>query len=261
MASTKKPISQKKADREREENKILTRVYYVFLLGLAAECYLFLVYRGYAASTIASALTWFNVLTVGKWIGLAALAAGAVTAYLKREDKKLRTIMTWVAGVGAFFAVSGWVITCFFGSGSGITIACVLVAAAAILTLIFMLYQHECALSTAALCGAMFSVWARGGSFLSEIWAVPVICGCVLGLALLAVAAYLVNLAQKSEGKLKKVQVLSLECDYRVLYAVLGIAAVCVLVGLVVPSINVYLMWILGISLFAEMVYYTTRMM
>ena len=261
MASTKKPISQKRADKEREDNKVLNRVYYVFLLGLAAECYLFLVYRGYAAGSVTSMLAWHNVLTAGKWIGLAALVIGAVGAYVKREDKKLRAILTWIASIGAFFALSGFLITGLFSNGAGVTLSCVLVAVAAILTLIFMLYQHECTLSTAALAGAFFSVWARGGSFLSDTWAVPVICGCVLGLALLAGAAYLAGAAQKSEGKLWKVQVFSQECDYRVLYAALGVAAVCVLVGLVVPSINVYLMWVLGISLFAELVYYTTKLM
>lgn len=257
----KKPISQKRADKEREDNKVLSRVYYVFLLGLAAECYLFLVYRGYAAGSVSSMLAWHNVLTAGKWLGLAALAAGAVGAYLKREDPKLRTILTWVGCVGAFFAVSGWLITNFFSNGEGVTMACVLTAVAAILALVFMLYQHECALTTAALAGAMSAVWARGGSFLSDIWAVPVVIGCVAGLAVLGAAAYLSNKAQKAEGKLWKTQVLSLECDYRILYAGLAVAAAGVLIALLVPSISVYLMWLLGVALFAELVYYTTKMM
>ena len=38
MSSTrKKSISQKNVERERTENRTLNRVYYVFLLGLAAE--------------------------------------------------------------------------------------------------------------------------------------------------------------------------------------------------------------------------------
>lgn len=261
MASTKKPISQKKADREKEENRVLNRVYYVFLLGLAAECYLFLVYRGYTVGLVSSQVVWHTILTVCGWAGLAALVVGAVVGYLKREDKKLRSIMTWVAGAGAFFAITGWLITHLFANGAGLMLSCVLVAVAAILTLIVMLYQQECALSTAALGGAMFCVWARGGSFLSSEWAVPVIVGCVLGLALLACAAWLVSAAQKSGGKLWKVRVLSTECDYRILYAALAAAALCVLVGLIVPTINAYLMWILGVALFAELVYYTTKLM
>ena len=261
MASTRKPISQKKADREREDNKVLNRVYYVFLLGLAAECYLFLVYRGYAAGSVTSMLAWHSVLTVTKWLGLAALVVGAAGAYLKRADQKLRTILTWVGAVGAFFAVSGWLVTHFFSNGAGVTISCVLTAVAAILALVFMLYQHECTLTTAALAGAMFTVWARGGSFLSSSWKVPVIVGCIVGLAVLGAAAYLASKAQKADGKLWKVQVLSLECDYRILFAALAVAAAGVLIALLVPSIAVYLMWLLGVALFAELVYYTTKLM
>ena len=42
---SKKPISQKRAERQQMENQALHRVFNVFLLGLAAECYLFIVQR------------------------------------------------------------------------------------------------------------------------------------------------------------------------------------------------------------------------
>ena len=261
MASSKKSISQKKAEKEKQENLVLNRVYYVFLLGLAAECYLFLVYRGYAMGSVGSMLTWHTVLKVLMWAGLAALVIGAIAGYVKREDKKLRKIMTWVAGAGGFFAVSGWIITHFFSNALGVTAMCVFVPILAVLALIYLLYQHECALNTAALGGAMFSVWVRGATVNSGTWKIPVIAGCVVALALLAAAAYLVNKAQKAGGKLWKRQVLSLECDYRILFAGLAVAAAGVLIGLLVPAISVYLMWLLGVALFAELVYYTTKMM
>ena len=47
----KKPISQKRADREKQENLALQRVFNVFLLGIAAEVYLFIVYRNYIMGT------------------------------------------------------------------------------------------------------------------------------------------------------------------------------------------------------------------
>ncbi len=261
MASSKKSISQKKAEKEKQENLILNRVYYVFLLGLAAECYLFLVYRGYAMGSVSSMLTWHTVLKVLMWAGLAALVVGAIAGYVKRGDKKLRKIMTWVAGIGGFFALSGWVITHFFSNGLGVTAMCVLVPILAVMMLIYLLYQHECTLNTAALAGAMFSVWVRGATVNSAAWKIPVVAGCVVALAVLAAAAYLVNKAQKAEGKLRKVQVMSLECDYRIVYAALAVAAAGVLIALLVPSISVYLMWLLGVALFAELVYYTTKMM
>ena len=101
---------------------------------------------------------------------------------------------------------------------------------------------------------------ARGATA-AGAWRVPVIAGCVLGIVLLGLAVFLASKAQKGEGKLGGIRVLSLECDYRVLYGVLGLGAVGVLVALIDPAISVYLMWVLGILLFAELVYYTTKLM
>ena len=72
---------------------------------------------------------------------------------------------------------------------------------------------------------------------------------------------FLTSKAQKDEGKLWKIRVFSLECDYRVVYAVLAVAAVAMLVAAFLPAATVYLMWVLGVLLFAELVYYTTKLM
>ena len=135
MSSTKKPSSQKRAAKERQDNRTLNRIYYVFLLGLAAECYLILAYRGFAFGNIGSTLAWNKFLNVAMWVGLALLAAGAGAAVWKKKDRKLRTIMTWAAGVGAFFFVSSWVMTRFFTNGLGVTAMCVLVPILAVLAL------------------------------------------------------------------------------------------------------------------------------
>ena len=73
MSSTKKPSSQKRAAKEQQDNRTLNRIYYVFLLGLAAECYLILAYRGFAFGNIGSTLAWNKFLNVAMWVGLALL--------------------------------------------------------------------------------------------------------------------------------------------------------------------------------------------
>ena len=256
----KKAISQKRADREKQENQTLHRVFNVFLLGLAAECYLFIVYRGYGVGTIDSVLIWHKVLTWGMYLGLVMLVGGAIAGYVKRSDRRVRTAMTWVGGIGLFLAASGWIITNFFDNHQGITVMCIMVPILTVLGLVFLLYQHECFLCTLALGCAMFTVWARGATA-AGAWRVPVIIGAVLGAVVLAVAAALSRKAQQSEGKLWGIRVYSLECDYRVLYGVLGIAFICVLAALAVSAAAYYAMWVLGILLFAELVYYTTKLM
>lgn len=261
MSSTNKPSSQKRADRERQDNRTLSRVYYVFLLGLAAECYLFMVYRGFVHAGIQSTLAWNKALTVEKWLGLAVLVIGAAVGFWKRKEKKIRAVTIWAACIGAFFFLSSWVMIRFFHNGLGVTAMCILVPILAVLAIIYLLYQHECAVSTVILGGAMFSVWLRGATVYSEHWRVPVIIGCVLIVVLLAAAGCLVNMAKKDQGKLWERRVFSLECDYRVVFAVIAAAAVCVLLAAALPAIAYYLMWVLGVLLFAELVYYTTKLM
>lgn len=261
MSSNKKPISQKRADREKQENRVLSRIYYVFLLGLAAECYLFLVYRGYSWGSVDSMLVWHKILVALTWLGLAALVGGAAGAYLKRQDKKLRRIMTWTAGVGAFFFVSGLMITHFFTNAFGTIAMCIMVPILAVLALIYFLYQHECTLSTVVLGGAMFSAWLRGTTAHSDAWRLPVIVGCVVVILGLAAVFYLADQARRNGGKLWGVRVFSTECEYRILYAALAVAAVGVLLAALLPGIAYYLMWVLGVGLFAELVYYTSKLM
>ena len=254
----KKPISQKRAEREKQENLTLQRVFNVFLLGIAAECYLFVVYRNYVMGTAASLLVWYNILRWDAIAGVVALVGGAATAYVKRNQPKLRIAMTLVSVVGLFLAVSGWVMMRFFDQG--VTTMCILVPVLTLLGLVYFLFQHECFLSTVAMAGSFFAVWVCS-SGLESSWRVPVIIGAVAAIVILAVLAALVRQAQKSEGKLWGIRVLSAECDYRVVYAVLAICIVAIAAALVVPMISYYLLWVLGILLFAEMVYYTTKLM
>ena len=258
---SKKPISQKRADREKQESQALHRVFNVFLLGLAAECYLLLVYRGYAMGTIDSLLIWHQILTWGMYLGLVMLIAGIAVGVAKRKDRRLRTIMTWVAGGGLFLVLTGWVVTFFFDNSRGITAMCVLVPIAVVLALVYLLFQPECFLCTLTVSCAMFAVWARGASADSSAFGMVVIAGCVVGALLLAAAAYLVSKAQKDEGKLWGVRVLTPECDYRVVYGVLAVALVCVALAAAAAPAAYYLLWVLGILLFAELVYHTTKLM
>ena len=174
---SKKPISQKRADREKQESQALHRVFNVFLLGLAAECYLLLVYRGYAMGTIDSLLIWHQILTWGMYLGLVMLIAGIAVGVAKRKDRRLRTIMTWVAGGGLFLALTGWVVTFFFDNSRGITAMCVLVPIAVVLALVYLLFQPECFLCTLTVSCAMFAVWARGASADSSAFGMVVIAG------------------------------------------------------------------------------------
>jgi len=254
----KKPISQKKADKQKQENAALQRVFNVFLLGLAAECYLFIVYRGYVVGSIDSLLIWDKILRCGAILGLVLLLAGVAAAIWKREEPKLRQGMAWMAGAGLFLAVSGWIMTSFFDKG--VTAMCIIVPVLTLLGLIYFLFQHECFLSTVSLAGALFTVWICG-SGMNSSWRTRIIIGAVAAVVVLALLAALTRRIQQGGGRLGERRILSADCDYRVLYAVFAVSAIAILVAMLASSAVFYLMWTLGILLFVELVFYTTKLM
>ena len=255
----KKPISQKRAEREKQENQALQRVFNVFLLGIAAECYLFIIYRNYIMGTPETLLVCHSFLRWGMLAGLILLAAGAAVAWVKRKQPKLRAGMCLMAAVGLFLLVSGWVMTSFFDKG--VTAMCILTPVLTLLGLVFLLFQHECFLGTVSMAGALFTVWVCGSGLDSASWRIPVIAGSAAAVVILAVLAFLVSRVQKTGGKFRGLRIFTAECDYRVVYAVLAVSAAAILAVLAVPAAGYYLLWALGILLFAQMVSYTTTLM
>lgn len=255
---SKKSVSQKRAARQQQERTALGNVFNVFLFGLAAECYLFLAYRGYVNGTVSAFLTWGKILRVAVWVGLLLALGGAAAAFWKRNDPKLRTIAVVTTGVGAFLSATSWIMTRFGGTG---TVAlCTIIPVLAVLGLVYFLYQRECFASTTLLAGALFTVWvcSRG---IGGYWTVLVTICAVLVLAALIAALLLLRTMQKNDGTLGKYRVFSTGCEYRLLYAVCAVCAAVIALAVFVPSLSFYLTWALVIALFAELAYYTAKMM
>ena len=247
---SKKPVSNKRAQRRQEERAALNNIFTTFLVGLAAECYLFLIYR--------FPVTLYSVLQILTWAGLAAFVGGAVFALVKKSDQKFAKIGALTSAGGLFFAVTGWVVANFFESG--IVTLCVLVPVVTILGLIYFLYQRDCFLNTLILSGALFTIWVcdRG---LDSGWKLYITAAVIAAVALLAVLCVVVFLMQKKDGKLGKLQVFSAECDYRMIYMAAVVAAALVLAALFAPAMTFYLICAAVIALFGELVYYTVKMM
>lgn len=254
----KKSVSQKRAEKQQAESAALRQVFNVFLAGLAGECWLLMAYRNYVMSTVDNLLIWDTILKVSMYVGLALLVAAIGVGIWKKNCPKCRKVMPMVGAAGVFLAISGWVSTTFYPMGA--TVMCIAVPILTLLGLVFFLYQHECFLSTVVLVGALFVSWVCG-SGMGGNWKIPVMIGAVCSMIAVAVLALLTRKAQQAGGKLKGLQVLSHDCDYRILYAVFALAIAAIVVSLAVPSVVYYMMWAMGIALFAELVFYTTKLM
>jgi len=255
---SKQSVSQKRAQRQQQENLALQKIFNVFLWGLAAECYLFFVYRGYYAGGVDSFLTWSYILEALVYVGLGAAVIGGAVAWWKRKEAKLRTPMLYLAGVGLFLFATSAISILFDPDVVGKL--CIAVPIITLLGLVYYLFQFECFVSTVSMAGALFVVWVIANGLVSS-WRTYVMIGAVLSAAVLAAAILLVNKIRKEGGKLKDKRLFTAECDYRVLCAVLALGAAAILAALVMPSLAYYLMWGLGVGLFVEMVYYTTKLM
>ena len=72
--------------RQEQEGAALKQIFNTFLIGLAAECYLFIVYRGYIAGSVGSLLAWDKILHVLMWLGAAAFV-GVCAAYRRAAER------------------------------------------------------------------------------------------------------------------------------------------------------------------------------
>lgn len=255
---TKKSASQKQALRKQQERAAMGNIFNIFLTGLAAECVLLLVYRFYVGGSIESLLLWDNILRVMVWLGLAAFAAGAGVAFLKKTDKKLRKIGILSGATGLFLSVSSWIAVTFFESG--VIGLCVAVPVATVLGLVYFLYQRECFVNTTLLASALFTIWVCGKG-MSGYWSTLVTVCAVIVLAALAALALATRKIQQNGGMFRALRVFSTDCNYNMIYIVCAVCAVVILAAMLLPSLSFYLTWALVIALFAELAYYTTKLM
>ena len=255
---SKKSVSQKRAVRKQQERAALNNIFNVFFAGLSAECVLFLIYRCYFGGSVNSFLAWDKILRVMVWVALAVFAGGIGAAIAKKNDAKIRKTCLTVGFSGLFLSAVSFISTHFYENG--LTGLCVVVPAVTVLGLVYFLYQRECFLSTTLLVGTLFTNWvcSKGlGSYwntLVTVCAFAVVVGLVVATVLLA-------MIKKNDGELRNIRILAPGSDYRIPFAVCLVCIAAVLLALFVPSLSFYLTWALVIALFAELAFYTTKMM
>lgn len=255
----KKP--NKRAEKLRKEQEVINRVLNIFLVGIVAETYLLMMHKrltGTAAQMVGAA----KALTVLGWIGLALAVAGVVLMLVKKAEPKFRKIGLWGAGTGVFLAVSSVLMYFFYPRGG--QLLCAAVPIAAVLGLVYYLFQREFFVNVVILGGTMFTLWVLGRGLGTVNWNTKVIAGAVVVLIGLALMAVLTRKLEKNAGKWtgkKEIAVFSPACEYKILYAVYALAAILIVLALLMSSTVFYTMWVAGILIFVLAVYYATKLM
>lgn len=253
---------EQQAQRAKQEDEILTKVLWWIAGSVILEMLLLLlnkVYVNYTVEQIDLAYSLrgvFQVLAVVLPVCFVVLLALWLAA---RKAGRLTRLTGGLALAGLALAVCAVVIRIF--DNSGVKFLYIAVPAAAVLALIYYLYQREffcsAVLSALGLLGIKLLPRVKGASVLGY--------GYAAALAVILVAALvLFRMLQKNQGKLslkgKLTRVLPKNASYALLYVTCGVVAAVSVAAVVLGGLTV-LYGVLVAWLLILAVYYTVRLM
>ena len=221
-----------------------------FLAGCVAELYLFIIRRYYVNGYAAQQIAWYDTyLKALMAIGAIALIAGAVFFYLRRQNKAQRAYGLAISGAGAFLAVSSFLVR---WNMTTLTLLTVLVPVAALLAILWVLYDHECALALTILGLTLVALWVCRRTLANVYLGTVVTVLTALYITLLIVVALLTK-----TGKLARL--LPANASHLPVYAACGLSVAALAITLLSTSVAYYAMWALAIIVFGLAVYYTVK--
>ena len=228
------------------------------LLGCVAELYLLMIHKYYIYGNLDQVLAWDSYLRVSLWLGLGVAVLGGVLLYLcRRKPGWKRAVSGMVLELGAFMAVTGGLVTRYYASP--ITLLAVAVPAAALMAMLWYLYDRECAWGLIVLGLDLAVLWICRKGMGNFLWEKRVLVGAVIFLICLAVLALLTAKLAKSRGMLRKLRLLGENFDTMPIYAACGVSAVTTVLALVSSVAAYYCIYIVAVLLFALAVYYAIR--
>ena len=228
------------------------------LLGCVAELYLLMIHKYYIYGNLDQVLAWDSYLRVSLWLGLGVAVLGGVLLYLcRRKPGWKRAVSGMVLELGAFMAVTGGLVSRYYASP--ITLLAVAVPAAALMAILWYLYDRECAWALIVLGLDLAVLWVCRKGIGSAYWHGKVLAGAIVFLVCLAALALLTAKLAKSRGMLGKLRLLGENFDTMPIYAACGVSAVTTVLALVSSVAAYYCIYIVAVLLFALAVYYAIR--
>ena len=259
-----KRVADKRAARNHKEDVILNRVLIWFGAAVVVELILLLLNRYYINITTAPGEIEFAGTLLKAWPAIIGVtAAGTVicllwTVFWAKGGKRVT-----LPGVlfGIFF--TGLVISAvtYRFYDTGVQFLCGVVPAAAVLALVYYLYQHEFFLVAVLSALGLLGVWVLphdSGTLVKACVMLAVI------VVVLAAAAVFARMLQSRQGCLtvkgRGVQLFPKNANYALLYLTCIIVAVVVILAFVLGALA-FLYGVLVAWLLIMAVYYTVRMM
>ena len=262
-----KRAAEKRAARSHKEDVVLNRVLVWFGAAVVAELLLLLLNRYYINRTtrpgeIEFAAALYHAFPIIIGVTAAATVVCLVWTVLRFQKGKgylLPSVLAWICG--ALLVIS--TVTYLFNA-AGVSFLCGLVPAAAVMALVYYLYQREFFVITVLSAIGIVGLWlirrAAGGH------QVVVYAYLVVGAVVIIAVALACRAMQKSDGVLtlggKKLPVFNRGASYGMVYLTCAVVAVAVAVGLALGTGAAYYLMIALVGwLFVMAVYYTVKLM
>ncbi len=251
---------EKRQGRQRAEDAIFNRMLLCLLGVIIAEAVILLVKRFYIDVTasdlsigIAAALA--NIFSVFIYVGLVLTVLGVIWTVLNyKKSKPIRLPVICTVGVACLWIISVFAY-CFYDNGVKLLIA--LPFAAAVLILIYFLYQRAFFVSALLTGFGMAGLWCLRQSEGTLVK----IC-FVLGWVILIAIAVLTYVLKKNGGKIGKLKLVSNPSSYLTCVITCMVVLVVTLLGFILGAgVAYYLIYVLVAWLFCMAVYFTVKMM
>lgn len=249
-----------KSQRQREEDAAFNRMLLWLAGAVAVELLILLLKRIYVDfwPDVEAAYALGEFFRVFRIVGAVLTAAGAVwLVILLRQKKRWRTAAALTGAVAGLWVVS---LLAYQLYELGIRILMVLPGAAAVLILIFFLYQRVFFVNAALTGGGIAALWLFRAYHASHPAAV-LIC-FMIGWAALAAAAALAWKLNRTDGRLGPIRFMPAGSTYRAVYLTCGLTAAAMALSLLLGEMAAfYLLFVLVAWLFGQAVYFTVKLM
>ena len=250
---------EKRQGRQHAEDAAFNRMLFCLLGVVLAEAVVPLVKRFYVEGVggnlaLRIAIGLGRVFSVFNFVGIALIALGVIWSVLRRKQNKP---FTWpvilTVAVACLWVIS--VVTYFFFD-AGIKLLVALPFAAAVLILIYFLYQKTFFVAAVLNGLGILGLWSIRQSQ-GLVVKLGVVAGCVVLIAVAAVA----YLLKKNGGKLGKIKLTADNKSYITCWINCAVVLVAVLIGLAAAGLAYYLLYVLIAWMFCQAVYFTVKMM
>ena len=255
-----KSTNVKRAARVEKNNRNMNRALELLTAGFLAEFYLLLINNYFVRGTINQLVTVSYLLEGLVYAGLVLVAAGIVLLIVgRKKNKEFTKLNKWLLIAGVFFTLSSELMLKVYPQGT--TAMCIFVPVVMILGVIFLMYQREFSVQTAALAMSILAMVLLNRGMGNENWSMIVRVYSICAAAVIAILLVIAFVAQRGDGCIGSVRIFPSGAGYKMLCLVLVACIAAIIAALYIGGIAYYGVWALSVLLFILAVYYTVKML